>query len=254
VVHPNPTPSFTTTAIERCEIFRKNLVTENSNLTVPATSATIKSPYGAGIELPGTYAMDVEENTITKNPTDGILAFEYPNPYPPTEKTIYFELAGNRFAKNTFAENGGAGGPYAGDIFMQGGIFAKGKSQSTIASGPARTPTRSRTRPTCRRRNWKARSAARTPRRRTRTSGSKGSTGSSTCRKFPKPKGNRRGSPPGGPGNDASPVRGRPGEPGVPDRRSGTVLARQAHAQEALTAPRLTKRRSMPPPGGGIDT
>jgi len=132
VPRPSPTPSFTTTAIERCEIFRKNLVTENSNLTVPATTATIKSPYGAGIELPGTYAMDVEENTITKNPTDGILAFEYPNPYPPTEKTIYFELAGNRFAKNTFAENGGAGGTYAGDIFMQGGVFAKGKSQSTM--------------------------------------------------------------------------------------------------------------------------
>jgi len=136
---PNPTPSFTSTKIERCEILRYNEVTENNNLTVPANGSTIKSPYGAGIELPGDYAELIEHNTITKNPTDGILAFEYPNPYPPTEKTIYFELAGNKIANNTFNENGGDGGPYAGDLFMEGGIFAKGKSQSTmncIGTGP----------------------------------------------------------------------------------------------------------------------
>ena len=129
---PNPTPSFSSTKIERCEVFKYNTVTENNNLTVPANGSTIKSPYGAGIELPGDYAELIEHNTITKNPTDGILAFEYPNPYPPTEKTIYFELAGNKIANNTFKENGGDGGPYAGDLFMQGGIFAKGKSQSTM--------------------------------------------------------------------------------------------------------------------------
>ena len=93
---PNPTPSFTSTKIERCEVFKYNTVTENDNLTVPANGSTIKSPYGAGIELPGDYAELIEHNEITRNPTDGILAFEYPNPFPPTEKTIYFELRGQQ--------------------------------------------------------------------------------------------------------------------------------------------------------------
>jgi hypothetical protein len=84
------------------------------------------------MELAGDYAYDLEHNTITKNPTDGILAHEYPNPYPPTEKTIYFEDAGNRFADNTFSENGYAGGAFAGDLFLEGGIFGQGASQSTM--------------------------------------------------------------------------------------------------------------------------
>jgi hypothetical protein len=130
--HPNPTPHFESTAIARCEVFRKDLITENNNLTVPANNSTVKAPYGAGIQLPGVYAEEITENTITKNPSDGIMAFEYPNPYPPTESTIYFELAGNKIAKNTFSENGSAGGYGAGDIFMQGGLFAQGKSQSTM--------------------------------------------------------------------------------------------------------------------------
>ena len=113
-------------------MFRKNLITENNNLTVPANTSTIKAPYGAGIQLPGVYAEEITENTITNNPSDGIMAFEYPNPYPPQEDTIYFELAGNKIAKNTFANNGYAGGSGAGDIFMQGGLFGKGKSQSTM--------------------------------------------------------------------------------------------------------------------------
>ena len=47
------------------------------------------------------------------------MAFEYPNPYPPQEDTIYFELAGNKIAKNKFAENGSAGGYGAGAIFSR---------------------------------------------------------------------------------------------------------------------------------------
>lgn len=131
VEKPNPTPYIKSTEIERCTIIRNNLVTENSNLTVPANGSTSASPWGVGVELPGDYADLVESNTITKNPTNGVLAFEYPNPFPPQEDTIYFQLAGNKIANNTFAENGEAGGEFAGDVTMQGGIFSGGKSQST---------------------------------------------------------------------------------------------------------------------------
>jgi len=128
----NPTPHFSTTALERCTIIRKDLITENNNLTVPANTSTIKAPYGAGVQLPGDYADLIEDNTITKNPSNGIMAFEYPNPYPPTANTIYFELAGNKIADNTFSENGYAGGSFSGDVFLQGGLFANGQSQSTM--------------------------------------------------------------------------------------------------------------------------
>jgi hypothetical protein len=127
---PTPTPYIKSTEIERCTVIANNLVTENSNLSVPANGSTSASPYGAGIELPGDYADLVEHNTITNNPTNGVLAFEYPNPFPPQENTIYFQLAGNKIANNTFSNNGYAGGAFAGDVLMQGGIFSSGRSQS----------------------------------------------------------------------------------------------------------------------------
>jgi len=130
IENPNPTPYVRSTEIERCTIIANNLVTENNNLTVPANGSTSASPYGAGIELPGDYSDLVEHNTITNNPTNGVLAFEYPNPFPPQANTIYFKLSGNKIANNTFSGNGYAGGKYAGDILMQGGIFAGGRSQS----------------------------------------------------------------------------------------------------------------------------
>jgi Protein of unknown function (DUF1565) len=135
--HPNPTPHFTSTNIERCEIIRHNLITENGNLSVPADEATIRAPYGAGLLLPGDYADLVEGNTITDNPTNGILAFEFPNPFPPEESTIFFQLAGDKIANNTFSGNGYEGGAFSGDLTMQGGIFGNGRSQSTMdcASG-----------------------------------------------------------------------------------------------------------------------
>ena len=78
--------------------------------TTPPTAA----PWGVGIELPGDYADLVEGNTITNNPTDGVLAFEYPNPFPPGPTTIYFQLAGNKIANNTFSGNGYAAGNVRG--------------------------------------------------------------------------------------------------------------------------------------------
>jgi len=138
VLPPNPTPHIKSTEINRCTIIRNNLVTENNNLSVPANGSTEKSPFGAGIQLAGDYADLVEGNTITKNPANGVQAFEYPNPFPPLTKeeeeekgygTIYFQVAGNKIANNTFAENGEygplLGKNMTGAIFIQGGIFGR---------------------------------------------------------------------------------------------------------------------------------
>jgi hypothetical protein len=131
--HYHKLPTFTSTEIERCEIFRNNLVEENNNINAPDNPSSAAAPWGAGIELPGTYGVLVENNTIKNNPTNGVLGFEYPNPYPPTEQTINFGLSGNRISNNTFSGNGGAGGAFAGDLMLTGGTFAN--STNNCVSG-----------------------------------------------------------------------------------------------------------------------
>jgi len=128
----NPTPHFTSTNIERCTVLKENLVENNNNLEAPSNNSTNGAPWGVGIELPGDYADLVEKNTIKNNVNNGVLGFEYPNPYPPTEQTKFFQLAGNRISDNTFEGNGTSGLEFAGDVMLQGGIFGKGKSQSTM--------------------------------------------------------------------------------------------------------------------------
>jgi hypothetical protein len=103
---PNPTPLITTTQIPRCTIIRNDLVTDNDNLTVPTNGSTEIAPWGVGVELPGDYADQVEANVIAGNPNDGVLGFEYPNPFPPQSDTLFFQLAGNRIAANLFLNNG----------------------------------------------------------------------------------------------------------------------------------------------------
>jgi hypothetical protein len=139
-------PKFETTAIERCTIFRNNVVEENDNINAPDNPSSAAAPWGTGIELPGVYADLVEGNIIKNNPTNGVLAFEYPNPYPPTAQTIYFQLSGNKIANNTFEGNGYAlpkeePGPaeanrnYSGDLLMAGGLFGEERSVNNCVSG-----------------------------------------------------------------------------------------------------------------------
>jgi Protein of unknown function (DUF1565) len=130
--HPNPTPHFASTNIPRCTVIRENLITENDNISAPGNPSTNAAPWGVGVLLPGDYADLVENNTISNNPNNGVLGFEYPNPFPPTAQTIYFQLAGNRISDNTFTNNGYSGASYAGDVTLQGGIFSSGKSQSSM--------------------------------------------------------------------------------------------------------------------------
>lgn len=133
---PDPTPIITTTRIRRCTVIRKNLIVENDNLTVPVNESTGVAPWGAGVELPGTYADLVAGNVIAGNPTDGVLGFEYPNPFTPEngfQGTIFFQLAGNAISHNRFFDNGSRGGAFTGDLTLLGGfsdIFGYPESHS----------------------------------------------------------------------------------------------------------------------------
>jgi hypothetical protein len=125
------TPTFESTKIKRCTIFRENLLAENNNLTTPGNSTTSEAPWGTGVVLAGTYADLVENNTITGNANNGVIGFEFPNGSPaPT----LFQLAGNKIANNTFTNNGTSGGEYAGDVTLEGGVFG-GQSTNNCASG-----------------------------------------------------------------------------------------------------------------------
>ena len=118
----SPTPTFESTRIKRCEILRKNQVMHNDNLTVPTNGSTDVAPWGVGIELPGDYAVQVKGNTIADNPNDGVLGFEYPNPFPPTAETIFFQFAANQISNNWFQNNGYNESPLlSGSPFTGGG-------------------------------------------------------------------------------------------------------------------------------------
>ncbi len=133
--HPDPTPTISSTEIERCTVIRNNVITENDNLSVPANTSAAAAPWGAGVELPGDYADLIEDNTITDNPTDGVLGFEYPNPFPPEKHSIDFQLSGNKISGNTFSGNGYLDGAYAGDVALEGGIFGSKESTNNCLSG-----------------------------------------------------------------------------------------------------------------------
>ena len=111
---------------------------------MPANPSTEKAPWGVGVELPGDMANLVENNTITNNVNNGVLGFEYPNPYPPQEctkqqeeegcvKTIFFQLSGNKIANNTFEGNGTNGKAFNSDITL------RARSSRTASSNPTTT-------------------------------------------------------------------------------------------------------------------
>jgi hypothetical protein len=131
----SPTPTFGSTQIDRCTIFQNNTVTNNGNFTTPADSTTASVPWGNGFALLGTYADLLDSNTITNNPSSGILGTENPDPYPPTSTTVYFQLAGNGITNNTFSGNATNTDPSAADIVLVGGAFGQQLSTNNCASG-----------------------------------------------------------------------------------------------------------------------
>jgi hypothetical protein len=119
------TPTFASTRIARCTIFRRNIVANNDNFSTPANSTTASIPWGNGFILIGTYADLVQDNQIYGNPSSGLLGLENPDPFPPTPSTVYFQLAGNKILHNTFSANGSNPDPNAGDITLAGGLFGQ---------------------------------------------------------------------------------------------------------------------------------
>jgi hypothetical protein len=129
------TPTFDSTTVDRCTIFQNNIVTNNGNFTTPADSTVASVPWGAGFVLVGTYADLLDGNTITNNPSAGILGFENPDPFPPTSSTVYFQLAANKITNNTFSGNATNTDPNAADIVLAGGQFGTKTSTNNCASG-----------------------------------------------------------------------------------------------------------------------
>jgi hypothetical protein len=137
IENPNPTPTITSTKIERCTVISHNVITENNNLTVPVNESTARAGFGTGVILPGDYADLIEQNVISKNANDGVFGIEFPNPFTPENGflgSIFFQLAGNKISKNEFTRNGHhGGGPFTGDVTLASGaneIFLGVESQS----------------------------------------------------------------------------------------------------------------------------
>jgi hypothetical protein len=126
-------PTFSSTTINRCTIFRNNLIVDNGNLSTPANSTLLSGPWGVGVMLPGDYADLVANNTIRGNPNFGVLLFEQPWPFPPTAKTVYYQVAGNRVSSNLIQGNGTASG--GADIGLEGGVYGAQNSVDNCFSG-----------------------------------------------------------------------------------------------------------------------
>ena len=129
------TPTFASTNVDRCTIFKNNVVTNNDNFSAPANSTAGSVPWGNGFILIGTSADLVDANTITGNPSAGILGLENPDPFPISAATVFFQLAGNRISNNTFSGNGTNPDPSAADIVLVGGLFGTRMSTNNCLSG-----------------------------------------------------------------------------------------------------------------------
>jgi hypothetical protein len=125
----SPTPTITTTKLDRCTIFRRNVITNNNNLTTPGNSTSMQLPWGVGLEPVGTYGDLFTDNVISQNQNFGILGVENPVPFPPTAATIFFQFAGNAFTNNKVS-----GGGYA-DIAFAGGLFGAKQSVDNCFEG-----------------------------------------------------------------------------------------------------------------------
>ena len=124
-----PTPLLTTTQLSRCTIFRRNRIYDNNNLHAPASAFSVQEGWGVGLLAFGTYGDLFQDNTVYRNKNFGMLGVENPVPFPPNDKTIYFQLQGNRFDGNTVS-----GSRYA-DIAIAGGLFGQKQSINNCFTG-----------------------------------------------------------------------------------------------------------------------
>lgn len=126
-------PTFTSTQIDRCTIFRHNLIEDNGNISTPANSDILNAPWGEGVVLGGDYADLIEDNTIRDNPTFGVLVLERPDPFPVQSDTVYFQSQGDRVSDNKFTGNATVQGTF--DIGLEGGVYGTQNSVNDCFSG-----------------------------------------------------------------------------------------------------------------------
>ena len=125
----SPTPTIASTGVARCTIFRRNRIVGNSNLKTPSNSTTGQLPWGVGFLLLGTYGDLVTNNVITGNANFGLLGIENPVPFPPTTKTLYFQLSGNKVVNNSLS------GAKVADLALEGGLFGSKQSVNNCFAG-----------------------------------------------------------------------------------------------------------------------
>ncbi len=126
-------PTITSTQIDRCTIFRDNLIEDNGNITTPANSDILNAPWGEGVVLGGDYADLIEGNTIRDNPTFGVLVLERPDPFPVQSDTVYFQSSGDRVSDNRLTGNATVQGTF--DIGLEGGVYGTQNSVNDCFSG-----------------------------------------------------------------------------------------------------------------------
>ena len=176
--NPNPVPRIKSTEIERCTIFRKNMITENNNLTCPRTGHGEGAVRRRGRASRRLRRWKSRKRQSPRTPPTAIMAFEYPNPFtkkrsqPRTAKKPKKNAApdrllparrGTRSPRTRSPTTATRWQTYAGDIFMFRAVSSRGArsgSRRTTAWAPAEKPTRSVTRRGRRRRHWKRRAAA----------------------------------------------------------------------------------------------
>jgi hypothetical protein len=129
-------PSFTTTRLTRCTVFRGNIVAGNNDVTTPVDPAAARLPWGTGILLAGAYGDLVQANKVTGQQGFGILGYENPDPFPPTPASLAFQLAGNRLERNTVSGSGLA------DIALEGGLYGTKTSVDNCVTGNDFTTSR----------------------------------------------------------------------------------------------------------------
>ena len=135
------TPELSSTGIDRCTVFKNNTVANNNNFSTPANSTARSVPWGNGFVLVGTYGDLIDSNTITGNPSSGLLGFENPDPFPATADSVFFQLAGNKISNNMFSGNATNPDPNAADVILVGGLFGTRTSTNNCLSGNTLTKT-----------------------------------------------------------------------------------------------------------------